>query len=90
MLTPSQARRGLATSLMLNISHRTTIGMLSNWHVGLLDSASFLRENHRRETKMEEAKIKVLLAQQVVSTGVDIWKENEASPQTNDSVVTKL
>jgi hypothetical protein len=37
---------------------------------------------------MKEATIKVLA--QVVSTGVDIWKENEANTQTNDAVVAKL
>jgi hypothetical protein len=59
-----------------------------NRHIGLLDLACFVRDNYTSEIEMEEATIKQLA--QVVSTGVDIWKDGEASTQTNDSAVAKL
>jgi hypothetical protein len=60
-----------------------------NRHVGLLNFASFVRKNYTRKNKMEE-----LLAQ-VVSEGVDIWKEDDDDEATstqanNDSGVAKL
>jgi hypothetical protein len=56
-------------------------------HVDLLDFVSFVRKNYTRENEMEEATIKLLA--QVVSEGVDIWKEDDdeatISTQANDS-----
>jgi hypothetical protein len=63
----------------------------NNQHVDLLNFACFVRKNYTRENEMEEATIKLLA--QVVSRGVDIWKEadNEAtSTEANDSGVAKL
>jgi hypothetical protein len=60
-------------------------------HVDLLDFACFVRKNYTRENEMERATIKLLA--QVVSRGVDIWKEakDEAtSTEANDSKVAKL
>jgi hypothetical protein len=59
-----------------------------NRHVDLLGFACFVRENYTSETKMEEATINQ--SAQVVSKGVDIWKDDKASTRTNDSVVAKL
>ena len=60
-----------------------------NRHIDLLDFARFVRENYTRESEMEEATIKQLA--QVVSTGVDIWKDDDAiSTQTDDSAVAIL
>jgi hypothetical protein len=64
-----------------------------NRHVDLLDFASFVRKNYTQENKMEEATIKLLA--QVVSEGVDIWKEEDDDEATstqanNDSGVAKL
>jgi hypothetical protein len=56
----------------------------------LLNFACFVTKNYTRENEMEEATIRLLA--QVVSTGVDIWKEdNEAtSTEANDYGVAKL
>jgi hypothetical protein len=62
-----------------------------NRHVNLLNFASFVRKNYTRENQMEEETIKLLA--QVVSEGVDIWKEGDdeaTSTQANDSGVAKL
>jgi hypothetical protein len=60
-----------------------------NRHIDLLNFARFVRENYTSESKMEEATIKQLV--QVVSTGVDIWKDDGAiSAQKNDSAAAKL
>jgi hypothetical protein len=62
-----------------------------NRHVDLLDFACFVRKNYTRENEMEEATIKLLA--QVVSEGVDIWKEADdeaTSTEANDSGAAKL
>jgi hypothetical protein len=60
-----------------------------NRHIDLLNFARFVRENYTSESEMEEATIKQLA--QVVSTGVDIWRDDNAiSTQKNDSAVAKL
>jgi hypothetical protein len=61
-----------------------------NRHIDLLDFARFVRENYTSESEMEEAPIKQLA--QVVSTGVDIWKDDDAihTQTTNDSAAAKL
>ena len=62
----------------------------NNRHIDLLDFARFVRENYTSESEMEEATIKQLA--QVVSTGVDIWNDDDAisTETTNDSAVAKV
>ena len=51
-----------------------------NRHVDLLNFASFIRKNYTRENEIEEATIRLLA--QVVSEGVDIWKEDDEATST--------
>jgi hypothetical protein len=62
-----------------------------NQHVDLLNFASFVRKDYTRENKMKEATMKLLA--QMVSTGVDIRKEDNKATSTlgaNDSGAAKL
>jgi hypothetical protein len=60
-----------------------------NQHINLLDFASFVRENHTRETETDEATKQQLV--QVVATGVDVWKEDkEGVLAQNDSATVTL